>query len=148
MARAGLEYAQRELSDEQIEWLESLPARTEFADGKYRIAHSHPDPEKLDYYVRPGEFPKMRPYLDNHDGIVIGHTHIQHKAVIDERFIINPGSVGQPRDGNPDAAYGVLDTEDRSVELRRAEYDIDQVISRIEAVGLPERTEARLLDGS
>lgn len=148
MARAGLKYAKEDLTAEQRRWLSDLPPRTEFADNTYRLAHSHPDSEKLDYYVRPAEFPKMRPYLDNHEGIVIGHTHIQHKAVIGDRLIVNPGSVGQPRDGNPDAAYAILDTEERCVEMRRIEYDINRVISRVEEVGLPKRTGSRLLDGS
>ncbi len=148
MARAGLEHAQSELTDEQIEWLAERPQRTEFADGQYRLAHSHPDPEELGTYVFPADFPKMRPHLDQHEGIVLGHTHIQHKAVIDGRLIVNPGSVGQPRDGNSDAAYGILDTEERTVELRRVDYDIDRVISKVERTGLPVKSGTRLLDGS
>ncbi|WP_142860718.1 metallophosphoesterase family protein [Salinigranum halophilum] len=148
MARAGLEYARGELTAKQRQWLADLPPRTVFTNNTYQLAHSHPDPHKLDRYVRPAEFPKMRPYLDDHEGIVIGHTHIQHKAVIDDRLIVNPGSVGQPRDGNSDAAYAILDTGERNVEMRRVEYDINRVISRVEEVGLPKRTGARLLDGS
>ncbi|SDK14157.1 Predicted phosphodiesterase [Halovenus aranensis] len=148
MAHAGLELAQQELSDAQREWLADLPERTEFADDAYRLAHSHPDPNQLGTYVRPAHFPKMRPYLDDHDGIVLGHTHIQHKATIDDRLIVNPGSVGQPRDGDERAAYAVLDTATDEVELRRVEYDINRVISRVEECGLPAQTGTRLLDGS
>jgi diadenosine tetraphosphatase ApaH/serine/threonine PP2A family protein phosphatase len=90
----------------------------------------------------------MRPYLDTHAGVVLGHTHIQHKATIDGRLIVNPGSVGQPRDGNPEAAFAILETETDTVELRRTAYDIDRVISEVEAAGLPTKIGTRLLDGS
>lgn len=147
MAQAGLEHAKAELTDEQRRWLAELSPRTTFAEGAYRLAHSHPDPDHLGMYVRPRDFPRMRPYLDDYDGIVIGHTHIQHEAVIDDRLIINPGSVGQPRDGDPQAAYAVLDTDSNSVEMHRVAYDIDRVISATEAAGLPVKTATRLLEG-
>jgi len=147
MAHAGLQYAQEHLTDEQREWLAELPPRTEIVDGQYRLVHSHPDPEELGQYVRPREFPRMRPYLDDHDGIVLGHTHIQHEATIDGRLIINPGSVGQPRDRDARAAFGVLDTDTDEVELRRVEYDINRVINRVEEEDLPVKTATRLLDG-
>jgi len=147
MARAGLEYANAELDDEQRHWLANLPQRTQFAQGEYRLAHSHPDPDELGTYVRPRDFPRLRPYLDEHAGIVIAHTHIQHAATIDERLIVNPGSVGQPRDGDPRAAYAVLDTESNTVDLHRVDYDIDRVISTIETTQLPTKTATRLLEG-
>ena len=148
MAHAGLKLAQQELTDSQRKCLSELPERTEFADDAYRLVHSHPDPTRLGSYVRPAQFSKMRPYLDDHVGIVLGHTHIQHKATIDGRLIVNPGSVGQPRDGDERAAYAVLDTAADEVELRRVEYDIDRVISRVNECGLPTQTGTRLLDGS
>ena len=61
---------------------------------------------------------------------------------------MNPGSVGQPRDSDERAAYAVLDTLADEVALRRVEYDIDRVISRVEECGLPTQTGTRLLDGS
>ncbi len=148
MAMRGLEYAKRELSDEQREWLAELPPRTTIARGRVRLVHSHPDPDQLGRYVRPRAFPEMRPYLDDHDGLVLGHTHLQHRAKVDGKLIVNPGSVGQPRDGDPDAAYAVLDVEEATVELRRVEYDVDRVIKRVEEEGLPRRIGTRLLDGS
>lgn len=147
-ARAGLAHAQRDLSDGQRQWLADLPPRTAFASGAYKLAHSHPSPDQQGTYVMPRHFPKMRPHLDAHDGLVIGHTHIQHQARIDDRLIVNPGSVGQPRDGNPDAAYAILAPTEQAVEMRRAEYDIDTVIKRTEEAGLPPKSGARLLDSS
>jgi diadenosine tetraphosphatase ApaH/serine/threonine PP2A family protein phosphatase len=125
-----------------------LPPRTSIVDDRFKLVHSHPDPRKIDEYVFPERFPRMRPYLDEYNGLVLGHTHIQHKAVVDNRIIVNPGSVGQPWDGNPGAAYAVLDTDELCVELHRVSYDIDEVISRVEELGLPTETGTRLLDGS
>ena len=56
MAHAGLELAQKELTDEQREWLTELTLRTEFVEGAYRVVHSHPDPNRLGSYVRPAQF--------------------------------------------------------------------------------------------
>ena len=147
MALAGLEQAVAELSATHREWLRSLPDRTEIADGAYRLVHSHPDPDELDSYVYPEDVAELRPYLDDHDGLVLGHTHVQHRATVDGRVIVNPGSVGQPRDGDPDAAYAVLDTDRNDVELRRTAYDVDRVQRKIEAEGLPSRTAERLEQG-
>ena len=147
MALSGLEHAAAELSATQRGWLRTRPDRTEIADGAYRLVHSHPDPDERDSYVYPKNFAGLRPYLDEYDGLVLGHTHVQHRATGDGRVIVNPGSVGQPRDGDPDAAYAVLDTDRNEVELRRTAYDVDRVQRQIEAEGLPSRTAARLAEG-
>lgn len=152
MAHAGLKIALDRLDDEQLAWLADLPPRTTIDDSRILLAHSHPDPKKLGTYVRPRDFARMRPVLrkqydDDPDGVVIGHTHIQHEARIDGKLVLNPGSVGQPRDGNPDAAYAVVDTDTLETTMERVEYDIGAVQREIEAVGLPDRTGARLAKG-
>ena len=60
------------------------------------------------------------------------------------RGIINPGSVGQPRDGNPAASYGLWDTEAGRVTVRRVEYDVATVQRKMRAAGLPESLAERL----
>jgi len=146
MAEAGLEHAYEQLSEEQLAWLDSLPRKAMVGDERFMLVHDHPTFQ--DKYVYPEEFPNLRRYLDDIRGVVLGHTHVQHKAMIDGRRIVNPGSVGQPRDGDPDAAYAILDSDDGSVDLRRVEYDVDRVISRVEEIGLPRKIGTRLLDGS
>jgi putative phosphoesterase len=145
MAEAGLEHAKAELSEEQRQWLAALPRTETFGDDRYLLVHSHP--ERLGEYVYPEQFPELRPYVDEYDGLVIGHTHIQHEARVDDRLILNPGGVGQPRDGDPRAAYAVLETETGDVDLRRVEYDVEYVYDEIVAAGLPERTGERLFEG-
>jgi diadenosine tetraphosphatase ApaH/serine/threonine PP2A family protein phosphatase len=63
------------------------------------------------------------------------------------RMILNPGSVGQPRDGDPRACFGVLDTDAETWEMFRAEYDVKKVQERILEAGLPERQALRLMAG-
>ena len=145
MAQAGIRYAHEELSREDRNWLRSLPDRREIDE--FVLVHSHPDPEMLDTYVLPRDFPRMRPYLDEYTGILIGHTHIQHEAVIDDRLILNPGSVGQPRDRDSRAAYAVVDTESFETELCRVEYPIDEVLRAIDSAGLPSEIGERLVEG-
>jgi len=62
-------------------------------------------------------------------------------------LIVNPGSVGQPRDGNPDASFAVLDTVTRNVKLKRTKYDIEKVISDMVTTHLPEPLAYRLREG-
>ncbi|HEY2074680.1 MAG TPA: metallophosphoesterase family protein [Gaiellaceae bacterium] len=63
------------------------------------------------------------------------------------RVLLNPGSVGQPRDGDPNAAYLVLDLEQRTARFHRVEYDVERTQREMRAEGLPEALAARLADG-
>ena len=62
-------------------------------------------------------------------------------------YLLNPGSVGQPRDGDPRAAYAVYSPEERTVEFRRVAYDVDRAAAKIRAAGLPDFLAARLHEG-
>lgn len=143
MARAGVQYARRALADDQLEWLHSLPTeRCEF-DERMKIVHGHPrDPDR---YTYPADFSAA--LLDDEDVLVMGHTHVQHHERYDEGIVLNPGSVGQPRDGNPRAAYAVVDLDSLTVEERRVEYDVETVRRAVADAGLPERIGSRLVEG-
>jgi len=101
--------------------------------------------------------------------ILYGHTHLPAVFSIDEemnvtgfavpdettvrldpslRYLINPGSVGQPRDRNPDAAFMILDTDRRTVQFFRVEYDLEKTQRAILDAGLPEILAARLAFGT
>ena len=62
-------------------------------------------------------------------------------------YLVNPGSVGQPRDGDPRAAYALYSPEGRTVEYRRVAYDVERAAAKIRAAGLPEYLAARLHEG-
>jgi len=143
MAHAGVEYADAELNDVQRTWVENLPRERTFADGRLKVVHDHP--EDQDRYTYPDEFSPA--LLGDEDALVLGHTHVQHHERYDEGVVVNPGSVGQPRDRDPRAAYAVLDLENLSVEERRVEYDVERVADAVRAAGLPSRTAERLASG-
>ncbi|WP_227134147.1 metallophosphoesterase family protein [Halorubellus salinus] len=143
MAQAGVAYAREHLDDDHFEYLASLPEERLAADGRVKIVHGHPDDP--DHYTRPHEFsPRL---LDDEDVLVMGHTHVQAHEKYGEGIVMNPGSVGQPRDGDPDAAYALLDLDRMTVEERRVEYDVDAVQEAVEEAGLPKRIGTRLARG-
>jgi diadenosine tetraphosphatase ApaH/serine/threonine PP2A family protein phosphatase len=65
----------------------------------------------------------------------------------DSRFLVNCGAVGQPRDGDPRAAYGILDSSARTLSLARVEYDVSAAQAKIIAAGLPDVLAQRLAVG-
>jgi predicted phosphodiesterase len=67
--------------------------------------------------------------------VCVGHTHKQFAMHLNGCQLINPGSVGQPRDGDPRAAYAVI--ENGRVELKRAEYDVDRTVAAIDSTPIP-----------
>jgi len=86
----------------------------------------------------------------------IGHTHFPgvfsesgRESIVNQsdRFIVNVGSIGQPRDGNPELSFGLFDAEQWSYENVRAEYDIESARGQILASGLPAALANRLLKG-
>ena len=143
MAAAGVEHAREELDDDALGWLADLPDSRTVLDGRVKLVHGHPDDP--DRYTYPEEFsPSM---LGDEDVLVTGHTHVQGHRVFDEGIVMNPGSVGQPRDSDPRAAYALVDLDDLAVEERRVAYDIDAVVEAVADAGLPERIGQRLYDG-
>jgi putative phosphoesterase len=149
MAAAGVDYARERLDEDALSWLADLPDARVVADGRVKLVHGHPaDPDR---YTYPEEFSASM--LDGEDLLVTGHTHVQGHRVFDEGVVMNPGSVGQPRDGDPRAGYAVVDLKTGSggdavtVEERRVEYDVDAVVAAVQEAGLPKRIGSRLYEG-
>ncbi|MFB6127816.1 MAG: metallophosphoesterase [Halolamina sp.] len=148
MARAGVEYARETLTAADREWLAERPTERRVAGGRVKVVHGHPDDP--DHYTRPDEFgPDLLGRGDGptEDVLVMGHTHVQHHETYDDGVVMNPGSVGQPRDGDPRAAYAVLDLSATTVEERRVSYDVDRVVEAVADADLPRRIGTRLRDG-
>ncbi|OAQ53131.1 hypothetical protein HTG_09875 [Natrinema mahii] len=146
MAKAGVDHANGELSDDQLEWLADLPAERLACDGRVKLVHGHPDdPDRYTRYTYPEEFTARM--LGDEDVLVLGHTHVQGVERFGEGIVVNPGSVGQPRDGDPRAGYAVVDLDALTVETHRVEYDIDAVQAAVEEAGLPSRIGSRLVRG-
>lgn len=100
------------------------------------LVHATPrDP--LDEYAPPdAEFWKRRVEGVGADIILVGHTHVPYQLTVGSTRIVNPGSVGLPRDGDPRASYAIL--EDGKISFRRIEYDIDRTIRGVNESSMPE----------
>jgi predicted phosphodiesterase len=81
------------------------------------------------------------------DTMVRGGTYSKFRVEPGRKYFVNVGSIGQPRDGNPKAAYVIYDMDEGSIELRRLDYDIQTAQSKILAAGLPARLAERLAVG-
>ncbi len=127
------------LAQDERSYLLQLPVMQRFTlDGKrYLLVHATPrDP--LDEYLRNDPKTWARRVLNaNADIVCVGHSHVQFNLMANGVVVLNPGSVGQPRDGDPRAAYAIID--DNKIELKRVAYPVEETIARIEALPLPER---------
>lgn len=139
----GLMHARKNLTQDQLEWVTDLDRIAVFKG--YKVVHSHP--EVVDKYVYPHDFDKIFGYIDDEKGMMLGHTHYQHAEKKNNEIVMNPGSVGQPRDGDVRAAYGVLNSDDNSYELHRVSYDIEKTQEQIREAGLPNKNWKRLGKG-
>ncbi|HHF59031.1 MAG TPA: metallophosphoesterase, partial [Thermoplasmatales archaeon] len=81
------------------------------------------------------------------DVLVFGHTHIPMERRVKDKIFLNPGSVGQPRDGNPKSSYMIFDTESRETIFRRVAYNIDMASKSILEKNLPRFLAQRLYLG-
>lgn len=129
----------RVLDKNQLKYLARLPVTTTVELDGLRIALVHATPrDPMDEYLS-ADPQAWRERLGNlsADILCVGHTHRQFHLELPELQILNPGSVGQPRDGDSRCAYAVI--ENGTVSLRRVEYDIDAAVAQIRAAGLDER---------
>ncbi len=121
----GFAEAERQLASSSIERLGRLPACWQGAVGNRQVLLCHGTPWDPGEYVYPnddgGRLERMA--ANGEDLVVYGHTHYPVIASFGATVVVNPGSVGQPRDRNPDAAWGIWDTASNSVVLARTPYD-------------------------
>jgi diadenosine tetraphosphatase ApaH/serine/threonine PP2A family protein phosphatase len=162
-ARASAVWTQAELTPEGSEYLRRLPRGPLRVDG-FDLVHGSPADED-EYLVTPRDAAEVYADLDARLSF-FGHTHVQGGFLIarggvkrilpaqaleiepEHYYLVNPGSVGQPRDGDPRAAYALYSAGDRAVEFRRVEYDIAAAAAKIRAAGLPEALALRLHEGA
>ena len=162
-ARTALEWTRNNLSSGQKDWLASLPYTRRL--GRNMIVHATLDrPDKWEYIHNSFD----AAIVMHHQTTPIcfyGHTHVpvtyemhgnSAKVVTNDtvqiqngcKYLINTGSVGQPRDGDPKASYVIFDRVERTVQFRRVEYDIQTVADDIVSVGLPNSLADRLIKAS
>jgi putative phosphoesterase len=140
------------LSPVSLRWLGTLPTELRFEQGGLKFAVYHGSPtEPLTSYIHPGDAERLADRFLAHTGadvVILGHTHISYAVERKGKLLLNPGSVGQPRDGDPRASYLILETSPPKAELRRVEYSIDATAEAIDAAGLPHRFATRLYRGT
>ena len=152
-AAQAIRIHRRILDPEQKGWLGGLPRSLELDLDGFKVAVFHGSPlQPLREYVFPVEAQmRAKQFLESTgaDMIILGHTHMPYVVRTGRGMIVNPGSVGQPRDGDPRASYAMVDLAGGEVEVanRRVEYDIDLVASRIREQGIPEPLASRLYVG-
>jgi len=137
-AAAAMEWTRNAVSRDSLHYILRLKDTVTIAANGERIVLFHGSPNNFQEYIYPeNATPDL---LSNINGniLVLGHTHIPFIMDYGTRgLVVNPGSVGQPRDGNPDASFAILDTVTQRIENRRIKYDIDKVIRDIFVAQLP-----------
>ncbi len=164
LAREALEWNRAALTREHLDYLSELPRERRFEG--FDIVHGAPVYHFdyiLDVIDAQAAFSRTEASLT-----FVGHSHIaevyyqdagmrtyqqrlMHGGRVDiapeYRYIVNPGSVGQPRDRNPQAAFALIDSDERFVDVRRVTYDVRGVQERIENARLPSQLGERLSIG-
>jgi len=166
-ARRALDWTRASLDAAGLTYLRQLPTVLAFDD--FTLVHGSPRQPVWEYILYAAMAAANFEYLDT-SYCFVGHTHAPiifeettHNGVAsavawlpayDEpielpagRLIINPGSVGQPRDSDPRASYLILDTDARTFLFRRVEYPVELTQQRMYKLGLPMRLAARLSNG-
>jgi predicted phosphodiesterase len=163
-AKAAMEWTRRTISPQTIAWLRALPeTRTESGT---LLVHGSPRDPIWEYVMSASVARANLDVLPTRVGLY-GHTHLpmawtkrgdgvtghlpddNPTVALDgeDRFLVNPGSVGQPRDGDPRAGWLELDTETWAGTWHRVAYDIQDVQTAMRAAGLPARLVERLRHG-
>jgi predicted phosphodiesterase len=166
-AKHTVQWTQDQLSAESLAYLEMLDLTQEH--GEFTLVHGSPRDPIWEYLFRAGSARLSYDSLDTPHALV-GHTHVPCKFTLyerngqkrcemerlvegspqplgEQRVILNPGSVGQPRDGDVRASYVVLDLEARTYEYHRIYYDVKRTQDLMKKAKLPERNITRLSYG-
>ena len=160
-AAEAVTWTRKQLTEEDRQWLRDLKYFRLAAN--FSIVHATLDaPQRWGYVFDKLEAAASFTY-QNTPVCFFGHTHVPVAFVRDttvrggtyskfrvepgKKYFVNVGSIGQPRDGNPRAAYVVYDLTQQTIELRRLDYDIKKAQQKILAAGLPERLALRLAMG-
>ena len=127
---AGLRSAIEQLTDKQLDELCNLPHPLELEIDSCKILLCHGAPWDNNQYVYPDAKPELleRCAQQEYDLIVLGHSHYPMSHRIGKTLVVNPGSVGQPRNGQPGAHWAIFDTETHNLQLCKEEYDYSALV--------------------
>ena len=147
-AAAAAIWTANQLEEEVRVYLSSLPASESFDDGEGCIVGafhgSDTDPDEYVYEEMVNGDILERCAAD---AIFLGHTHVPYRRSFATGVVGNPGSIGQPRDGDPRASFATFDTRSGQFEIFRVEYDTEAASQAILRAGLPMVLASRLAVG-
>ncbi len=135
------------LDREEREYLLKLPLtkRLVLNGRRFLLVHGTPRDPLDEYVLKDPDAWAKRLQTTDADIVCVGHSHMQFNLTVGRSIVLNPGSVGQPRDGDPRAAYAVIDNG--RIELKRIAYPIEETIARVEAMDWPQRAKEILAEG-
>jgi len=147
-------WTSKNLSDESRAFLASLPREvsTEIGGKRLYMAHGSPDDTMWEYVLPSTHSDLFDYYLQKvgADAMALGHTHQAFEWRSDDgRIVFNPGSVGQPRNGDTRASFAVLKVEagELQLETKKVEYDVERAAKKILESGLPPSLASQLFSG-
>jgi putative phosphoesterase len=143
LSEASREYTWRSIGEKDEAFLKGLPLTATFEIDGIRVMMAHGSPDSFFDYLYPDTpAEKLESYVSdvNCDYLFLGHTHKPAVLKTSKAIILNPGSIGQPRDHDWRASCMVLDTETRKTDIIRIKYDIDRTCEKIRA-SMPEAGE-------
>lgn len=131
MAEATRQFSKTVVTPAQKIYLRSFPQRINIVRAQTRFFLCHATPSDPFYEYRTADSPKWADECTRLDAdvIFVGHTHVPYIRTFNGQLLVNPGSIGQPKTGTPDACYAVW--EDGRVSLRTYAYPMDQTIQKI-----------------
>ncbi len=146
----SIEFARKELKKSYETYLRALPFKLELEVAHKKLLMIHGPPNAVDEHLfddTPIERFQEIAKTANADIFIFGHSHDQFTKEVDGVLFINPGSVGRPGDGNPQAAYAEITTNPFSVELIRVNYDVEAAADGLRRRGASESYAQMLLRG-
>jgi putative phosphoesterase len=137
---------QERIRPEDRRFLADLPVTQALtlADTRFLLVHATPRDPLDEYAPADVDFWARRLEGVEADVVCVGHTHQAYVLEVGEKLVINPGSIGQPRDGDPRASYALID--DNRVEIKRLEYPVEDTIRVIQESNLPDQAKEMLAD--
>jgi len=133
-------WTREHLKREYLDWISSLPAQLDlnFQNKSFTIRHASPWDEETYLYPDSPRLSEIR--LPANSFLVLGHTHWPMIIQAGDGHVLNPGSVGQPRDYNTAASYALVEIETGAATLCRASYDVAAYQQYLSKLGWPEST--------
>ncbi|OPY25346.1 MAG: phosphodiesterase [Methanocella sp. PtaU1.Bin125] len=145
MATRTIRWTIDNLTRDNLRFIETLPEHIDLNG----VTVYHGGPSRLKEFVYENDHERFCRIFDPFEVevVVFGHTHVPRVEICGDKTILNPGSVGQPRDGDPRASYGIWDSETGKFDIRRVSYDVKKVQDGIIEAGLPPFMADRLAYG-